>query len=238
MHCTATIGYGVGVADETLSESVRRLAEVLKPGDFDATLAAITSAAVEVLPDVDYASITVKHADESIDTVAPTDPLILDLDAKQYELKEGPCYDAAVESAHVISPDIARDQRFPEYGPYVVSKGICAQAGLRLFDAPASQGALNLYSHQVGAFEDFSTLAELFAHQAAVAIGYAREIADLNDAIRTRTMIGQAVGIIMERYELNDERAFAFLTRLSQHRNVKLRLIAAEVVGDVERRRN
>lgn len=226
------------MADEGLQDSVRRLAEALKPGDFDATLEAITAAAVEVLPDVDYASITVKHADDSIDTVAPTGELVLDLDAKQYELKEGPCYDAAVSTAHVISPDIATDDRFPAYGPYVVSKGINAQAGLRLFDAPASQGALNLYSRRAGAFEDFTTLADLFAHQAAVAIGYAREIADLNDAIRTRTTIGQAVGIIMERYELNDERAFAFLTRLSQHRNVKLRLIAAEIVADVERRRS
>lgn len=224
--------------DETLHDSVRRLAEALKPGDFDATLQAITAAAVEVLPDVEYASITVKHADETIDTVAPTDPLVLDLDGKQYELQEGPCYDAAVDTAHVISPDLARDERFPNYGPYVVSKGIRAQAGLRLFDAPASQGALNIYSRQVGAFEDFSTIAALFAHQAAVAIGYAREIGDLNDAIRTRTTIGQAVGIIMERYELSDERAFAFLTRLSQHRNVKLRIIAAEIVADVERRRN
>ena len=224
--------------DEALHDSIRRLAEALKPGDFDATLHAITTAAVEVLPDVDYASITVKHADESIDTVAPTDDLVLDLDGKQYELREGPCYDAAVTTAHVISPDLATDQRFPAYGPYVVSKGIRAQAGLRLFDAPASQGALNIYSHRAGAFEDFSTLADLFSHQAAIAINYAREIADLNDALRTRTTIGQAVGIIMERYELNDERAFAFLTRLSQHRNVKLRLIATEIVADVERRRS
>jgi hypothetical protein len=226
------------VADEALEDSVRRLAEALKPGDFDATLEAITAAAVEVLPDVDYASITVKHADDSIATIAPTNELVIDLDARQYELREGPCYDAAVSTAHVIAPDIASDDRFPTYGPYVVSKGVHAQAGLRLFDAPASQGALNLYSHRSGAFEDFSTLANLFAHQAAVAIGYAREIADLNDAIRTRTTIGQAVGIVMERYELNDERAFAFLTRLSQHRNVKLRLIAEEIVADVERRRN
>jgi hypothetical protein len=225
------------VADEALHDSIRRLAAALTPGDFDATLEAITAAAVDVLPDVEYASITVKHANDTIDTIAPTDPLVLDIDGKQYELKEGPCYDAAVETAHVISPDLATDKRFPGYGPYVVSKGIRAQAGLRLFDAPASQGALNIYSRRAGAFEDFSTIAELFAHQAAVAIGYAREIADLNDALHTRTTIGQAVGIIMERYELNDERAFAFLTRLSQHRNVKLRTIAAEIVADVERRR-
>lgn len=224
------------MADEELHDTVQRLAEAFKPGDFDATLEAITAAAVEVLPAVEYASITVKHADDTINTVAPTDPVVLDFDAKQYQLREGPCYDAAVNSAHVIASDIATDERFPIYGPYVASRGIRAQAGLRLFDAPASQGALNLYSRQTGAFEDFTTIADLFTHQATVAIGYAREIADLNDAIRTRTTIGQAVGIIMERYGLSDERAFAFLTRLSQHRNVKLRIIAAEIVADVERR--
>jgi hypothetical protein len=219
------------MTDESLFESIRRLAEALKPGDFDATLSSITSAAIDVLPDVDYASITVRHSDDNIDTVAPTDPLVIELDAAQYQLREGPCYDAAVDTAHVISPNIGADPRFPRYGPYVVTKGINAQAGLRLFDAPTSQGALNIYSHRLGAFEDFSTLASLFAHQAAVAIGYAREIDDLNDAIRTRTTIGQAVGILMERYDLTDERAFAFLTRLSQHRNVKLRIIASEIVA-------
>ena len=48
--------------------------------------------------------------------------------------------------------------------------------------------------------------------------------------MRSRTLIGQAVGIVMERYDLNDERAFAFLKRLSSHRNVKLRLVAREIV--------
>jgi GAF domain-containing protein len=226
------------MTEDGLQDSVRRLAEALQPSDYDTTLQAITAAAVDVLPDVEYASITVKHADDTIDTIAPTDDLVLDIDGKQYELKEGPCYDAATDRAHVISPDLAADDRFPTYGPYVVGKGIRAQAGLRLFDAPASQGALNLYSQRPGAFEDFSTLANLFAHQAAVAIGYAREIADLNDALRTRTTIGQAVGIIMERYGLSDERAFAFLTRLSQHGNIKLRVVATEIVADVERQRN
>lgn len=217
--------------DHTLIETAGRLAGALTPGDYDATLRSITAAAVEVLPDVDYASITVKHSDDSIDTVAPTDPLVVDVDAAQYRLKQGPCYEAATNTVHVISPDMGADERFPEYGPYLVSKGIRAQAGLRLFDAPRSQGALNLYSHRVGAFEDFSTLAALFAHQAAVAIAYAQEISDLNDSVRTRGIIGQAVGIIMERYGLQDERAFAFLTRLSQHQNVKLRVIAAEIVA-------
>jgi AmiR/NasT family two-component response regulator len=64
-----------------------------------------------------------------------------------------------------------------------------------------------------------------------MAIDYAREIQNLREAVRTRGMIGQAVGIVMERYKLTDERAFAFLTRLSQHGNLKLRAIAEQIIA-------
>ena len=67
-----------------------------------------------------------------------------------------------------------------------------------------------------------------------MAIEYAQEIHNLQEAMRTRTTIGQAVGIVMERYKLTDERAFAFLTRVSQHRNIKLRLVAQEIVTDLQ----
>jgi AmiR/NasT family two-component response regulator len=64
-----------------------------------------------------------------------------------------------------------------------------------------------------------------------MAIGYAREIHNLNEAVRTRGIIGEAVGILMERYKLTDQRAFAFLTRLSQDGNIKLRLVAEEIIA-------
>ena len=80
------------------------------------------------------------------------------------------------------------------------------------------------------------TLAELFRHQAGTAIRYAGEVEDLRQAMETRQKIGQAVGIVMERYELTDARAFAFLTRLSNDRNVKLRLIAQELVAASDQR--
>jgi hypothetical protein len=114
-----------------------------------------------------------------------------------------------------------------------VAAGVRAQAGLRLFENEKSIGALNLYSRSVGAFGDMQALSRLFADQAAVAISYATEVENLNEALRTRTIIGQAVGIVMERFGLSDDRAFAFLTRLSNHRNVKLRLVAQEIVDSV-----
>jgi GAF domain-containing protein len=221
------------MSDEHLVEAARRLAESLTPGRLDETLSRITAAAVEVLPDVDSASITVKHADGKLETVAPTDDVLWGVDAAQYELREGPCYEAAVESVHVISPDLAADQRFPRYAAAAVPAGIRAQAGIRLFDAPKSQGALNLYSARVGAFEDFDTISRLFAHQSAMAISYAHEIHNLHEAMRTRRTIGQAVGIVMERYKMSDPRAFAFLSRLSQDYNVKLRRVAEEIVASV-----
>jgi hypothetical protein len=219
-------------------DAMRRLAESLTPGDLDHTLARVTNAAVEILPGTHYASVTVRHADGRLETFAETDPLLLGLDAAQYELQEGPCYDAAVEDAFVVSPHLASDERFPRYAPLAVKAGIRAQAGVRLFDTPrpSAQGALNLYSRDVGSFSDMTILGQLFAHQSALALDYAREVHNLREAVKTRQLIGRAVGIAMERYGLSEERAFAFLARVSQMRNVKIRVIAEEVVAETEER--
>ncbi|WP_157979605.1 GAF and ANTAR domain-containing protein [Kribbella monticola] len=220
--------------DAELIEAAARLVKSLTPGDLDHTLSRITVAAVEVLPEVDYASITVKHSDGRLETVAPTDDVLWGVDAAQYDLQEGPCYDAAVDTVHVVSPDLGADPRFPRYAATAVAVGIRAQAGLRLFDAPRSQGALNLYSTAVGSFTDLGSLGQLFTHQSALAIGYAQEVDNLQVALQTRRTIGQAIGILMERYSLTDQRAFAFLTRLSQHGNVKLNRVAEQLVDDAE----
>ena len=214
--------------DDELLHHARRLAQTLTPGDLEQTLGRITEAAVEVLPDVSMASITIRHSDNRLETFAPTDDVLLDLDARQYELQQGPCYESATDKAYVVSSDLAADSRWPEYSKAALAAGVHAQAGIGLFDAARFQGALNLYAERVGAFEDLGPLGALFSHHAAVAISYAQEISDLRQAVATRQQIGQAVGVVMERYQLSEERAFAFLARLSQDRNVKLREIARE----------
>jgi hypothetical protein len=214
----------------------RRLSEALAPGDLDETLERITLAAVEVVPDVAFASITVKHSDGTLSTSAPTDPLVLPLDAAQYDFQEGPCYEAATDTVHVTSPHLGDDPRFPRYGPVAVSAGILAQAGIRLFDGPESNGALNLYSERAGSFEDLESLGQLFVHHSAVALAYARQVTQLQEAVKTRQLIGQAVGVTMERFALDDARAFAFLTRLSQDNNIKIRVIAERLLEEVNQR--
>lgn len=184
-----------------------------------------------MLPEVDYASMTILHAGDRLETVAPTHDLLWGVDAAQYELHEGPCYEAAAETVHVASPDLANDARFARYAVTAVAAGIRAQAAVRLFDGPKSRGALNLYSLELGSFSDLGAIGELFRHQAALAIDYAREIHNLREAVRTRGTIGTAVGIVMERYHLTDERAFAFLTRVSQDGNIKLREVAERLIS-------
>jgi hypothetical protein len=222
--------------DDRLIESANELLKTLTPVDLDHTLGRITSAAVEALENVDYASITVRHVDGGLETVGATDNLLCDLDAKQYEMHEGPCYEAAADAVHITAPDLEHDERFPRYGKAAVEVGIRAQAGLRLFDAPTSQGALNLYSRTAGTFKDFESVGSLFTHQSAMVIEYAREIENLQAAVYDRDRVGRAVGIAMERYELSDQRAFALLTRLSLHHDVGLPVVADAIIAASEDR--
>jgi len=219
------------VDNSDLAAAARVLADVLKPGDLDQTLRGITAAAVEVLPQVEYASITVRHADGRLTTSAPTDPVLRVVDAAQYELHEGPCYATVTDAVHVTAPRLALDGRFPRYRAVAREAGIEAQAGIRLFESDRSLGALNLYSGKAGAFEDLGFLGALVAHQSAMALEYAREVENLREALLTRQLVGQAVGIAMERYELNDERAFAFLNRLAEHTEADLSEVAGAIVA-------
>ena len=214
-----------------LLSTARRLARTLTPGDLDHTLRRITTAAVEELPQVTCASITIRNGDGRLRTVAETDQKLIELDRTQYDLRDGPCYYAATDDVHVIAPDLAEDDRFPGYAQSALDVGIRAQAGIRLFEHPDSTGSLNLYSDRVGAFTDLGELGDLFMHEAVTAIVYAREIEDVKEAARARLTVGQAVGIVMERYELTDERAFALLVRTSEHRGVTVRLVAQEIIA-------
>ena len=77
---------------------------------------------------------------------------------------------------------------------------------------------------------DAVRVAELFASHAAIALGRARREEQLNDALVTRKVIGQAIGLTMEHYQITEDRAFLFLVRASQTSNVKLRDVAQNVV--------
>jgi len=196
----------------------------------DAALASLATSAAWNIPGVDVVSITVRDGDRPLYTAAATDALAEQADAIQYELREGPCYAAVTDERFVIVNDMAAAENFPRYGPRVVDLGVRAQAAIQLVDGKRQAG-LNLYGRTAGSF-DRSTVqfAELFATQAGSLLGYADQVEQLSEALHTRTDIGTAVGIVMERYRIDRHQAFAFLARNSQNENVKLRVLAQRVI--------
>jgi len=101
----------------------------------------------------------------------------------------------------------------------------------QLFTDGDSLGSLNLYSEQVGAFDDDALAVGLtLAAQTAVALQTSRQIETQARGIATRTVIGQAQGILMERFDLTADTAFEVLRRISQDSNTKLLDVAADLV--------
>jgi len=196
----------------------------------ETALRSLTESAVANIPGVDFASLTLHGKDGTLSTVAATDPLAELIDALQYELHEGPCYAAVTDERWVLVNDVASSIDYPRYAPRAVEMGVRTQAAAQLV-SNGKRAGLNLYARTARAF-DRSTVqfTELFATQAAAILDYVEQVEQLSVALHTRTDIGTAVGILMERYGIDRDRAFAFLVRNSQTRNIKLRLLAQRVI--------
>lgn len=216
-----------------LDVTMRQMADALaQRGDPTQALDRIVTAASDTIPGADYASITVRRPDASLETTVSTDSIAVIADEVQYELHEGPCYDAVTDETVTYSRDLSDDTQWPIFGPRIAEMGLFSQLGIRLTPPGDTAVGLNLYSRSRNAFERADGLPQLFASHARVALGYATQLQSLQGAVGTRETIGKAIGILMERYGLTDERAFEFLIRLSQTRNIKLRDIAADIVSD------
>ncbi len=136
----------------------------------------LTTSACNVVPGADFASVTLVHPDGSVDTLAPTDPVVATADQLQVELREGPCVDAASEDAMFVAEDLANDPRWPNYGPKVAALGIKAQMGIDLHHPGRTRAALNLYSQRTWLFVDAVETAELFATHASLVLGLRQRV--------------------------------------------------------------
>jgi GAF domain-containing protein len=215
---------------EVMGEVARHLDQ---QGTVEDQLDRVLEAAVDTVPGVDSASITVLHRDGTAETVAYSSALAFKADHLQYQLDEGPCLDALRGQAFERVDDMPAEHRWPRYAPLAADQGIGAQLGLELYHDARSIGGLNLYSATTNVFdEDTRYAAWLFATHAALAMGRTRQAEELNEALASRKVIGQALGIVMERFELNEDRAFQFLVRVSRNSNIKLRDVARRLVDE------
>ena len=203
----------------------------------DETLNSIVQAAVHTVPGFDHVGISVTLGDGTIETRAGTDQMVWDLNGLQYRLREGPCYDAIRGETITVVNHAARDQRWPTYMPEAAKKGLRSQLGVGLYNNEEPLGGLSLYSTESDTVANEAVLAaQMFAAHATLALGRAREVSQLKEALDNRNVIGQAVGILMERYRIDDEYALQFLIRVSEQGNIALRNVAEETVSTANAR--
>jgi GAF domain-containing protein len=164
-----------------------------------------------------------------IATVAASNALVAEIDQLQIQAAEGPCVDAARRSTTVYAHDLTDDDRWPTFAPPAVEAGIRTVLACSL-PADGSR-VLNLYASLPAAFgATHRAQASLFAALARIALDDAAKTDNLVIALRTRELIGQAQGILIERERITADQAFDVLRRASQHMNIKLREVAVSLI--------
>lgn len=211
-----------------MAELARTLAVPLR---LDEVLAGVSRTVLEVLPGAQAAGFLLFTKAEKFETHAPTTEVMFTIDALQIEYGEGPCMEAALDELIVRTDDFEQEQRWPRFSAAVLKMGLRSALSFKLYTSHRNAGALNIFSYEPHAFgpEDEAQGQVLAAH-AAAAILASRQGEQLQSALNSRDLIGQAKGIIMERFNVDAVRAFEMLRELSQTSNVKLVEIAQQVI--------
>ena len=220
-------------SDETMRAAMVQLIRGhAKDTALEHALLSITTSAVELIDGVDFADILVMYENEAR-SVAPTEPLAVDLVAVQLRHQQGPCLDAAINETVTISTDLREEIRWPSFAPAAVAVGVHAIVSYRLIPQHKATGALNLFSHEPRSLDEAGkTMGALLATMATVAMMTAVREEQFENALASRDLIGQAKGILMNHYRVDADRAFEMLRSLSQHDNIPLRTIAQDIIAN------
>lgn len=223
------------MTDSQSHELILRMAELARNvalQSVDGVLADVTSAALELIPEADTAGILLVSKNSSFESLAATSDLPHKLDELQMEYDEGPCRQAALQDVVVRTDDFRNEPRWPQYSPAALELGVLSGLSFKLYTADRTAGALNLFSLHPNVWSsDAETIGSALAAHAAAAILASRQTEELHSALSTRDRIGQAKGIVMERFNVDAVQAFALLRRLSQDSNTRLVDIADQVIN-------
>lgn len=241
-------GWAVGVsgadegADELVPWARAAMAELagllLETDSFTGLAQGVAELAVRTIEPVVTCGITLAERDRVM-TVAHADELAVELDEHQYARGGGPCLTALQTGQTVLVADLAVEPRWDGYPALARERGVAAVLCIPLIVAGQTRGVLNLYGAAAHGFGQREVeLAGLLAGQAVIAAAAALRHFDqlaltehLHTALGSRSVIDQALGIIMARQRCTDREAFAILRAVSQRRGIKIRALAAELVA-------
>lgn len=203
------------------------------------TLAEVVHLAVATIEGCDFAGIFLVEGGV-ITTPVHSHAMVGEIDALQHQSGEGPCLDAIANRTSFYADDLGEDLRWARFGPEATARGMRSLLALPLSGNGA--GALNLYASYPRAFGAVDRARGLLlASLAGLALSSAHSHEDearladsLHAALRTRELIGQAQGILIERERITADQAFEILRRASQHRNRRLREVAQDLVDTGE----
>lgn len=219
---------------EHLSETVRAMGTAI---GLTPTLESAVAGALEIIGHAEHAGVSMVYEHTRIETPAATDSVARRGDELQYELGEGPCLQSIREQETVWSGDLTVERRWPRWSRRASDElGVRSMLCFQLFVTHDTLGALNLYSSKPNAFEseDRSTGLALAAH-IAVALSSAQNAEGRESAVLGAAVIGQAQGILMQRYELAPSQAFLVLARAAQRDNSTLLQIADRLISNTVR---
>jgi GAF domain-containing protein len=218
----------------------------------DEMLGQVAQFAVQAIPGADGAGVSLIHPhdresadDLRIQAWSVTAEFIQTIDTLQYEkLAEGPCITCIRSGRPAVSGSLGSDRRWPRFGGSVARMGVHSVLALPLAVGERVIGAINSYAHGRDAFTEHAVqLGSQFAGPAAVSVYNTQLLANtrlrttqLQQALRSRAVIDQAIGIIRSRSGSTAEEAFDRLTRISQREHVKLAEVAEQLVDEAVRR--
>jgi transcriptional regulator with GAF, ATPase, and Fis domain len=200
--------------------------------DSDTVIAELAEHAAVEIPGAQYAGVTVTRNAKQIDTPAATHKWPVLLDEIQQRHREGPCLTAAWEEKTIHVANLETDERFPLYARDALEQTpIKSVMAFQMWVAGETMGALNVYAETANAFGPASrAIGLVFAAHSSVAWNAARRDEQFKKALGSRDVIGQAKGMLMERYGVDAFQAFDLLRKLSQDSNTPLFEIAADLV--------
>lgn len=223
-----------------IRESLEALTKFfVNDGTLGDTLLRVSQMACEITP-AKYAAITMM-VEGAPRTGVFTHPDAPEIDEAQYSTGAGPCLAAFHDQVVYRIDSTLEDLRWPEFATVASQYGVLSTLSVPLFARGESLGALNLYAEDVGAFDEGHERAvSLFADQASIVLANAqvywdaRQLSEnLQQAMESRDIISQAIGILMATGRHPSSKAFEILKSASQRENRRVRDIAEEIVARV-----
>jgi GAF domain-containing protein len=169
---------------------------------------------------------------------AASEERVTTLELLQGRVETGACHEAYTTDRIVTVEDLTETDAWPEYSTRAADLGFRAVLGVPMHASGQTIGVLNVYREAPGPWSPVDIeSAEILTAIGAAYVLHANELRaqhtlaeQLQEALGSRDVIGQAKGILMARHQVDADAAFDLLRKRSQSVNRKLRDVAKELV--------